>query len=72
MAEKDLEIRGAGDVLGKEQSGLSTFATFDINEYYDNFEKVAELAQDVRVNYPQIADKLIKKWFDKNISFVDV
>ena len=72
LAEKDLEIRGAGDVLGKEQSGLSTFATFDINEYYDNFEKVAELAQDVRVNYPQIADKLIKKWFDKNISFVDV
>ena len=59
-------------MLGKEQSGLSTFATFDINEYYDNFEKVAELAQDVRVNYPQIADKLIKKWFDKNISFVDV
>ena len=72
LAEKDLEIRGAGDVLGKEQSGISSFATFDINEYYDSFEKVAELAQDMRVNYPQMADELIKKWFDKNISFVDV
>jgi ATP-dependent DNA helicase RecG len=72
LAEKDLEIRGAGDVLGKEQSGLSSFATFDINEYYESFEKVAELAQDMRVNYPQIADKLIKKWFDKNINYVDV
>lgn len=72
LAEKDLEIRGAGDVLGKEQSGLSTFTTFDINEYYDNFEKVARLAQDIWVDYPQVADKLIKKWFDKNIDFVDV
>ena len=72
LAEKDLEIRGAGDVLGKEQSGLSGFATFDINEYYDSFEKVAELAQDIQANYPQEADKLIEKWFDKNISFVDV
>ena len=72
LAEKDLEIRGAGDVLGKEQSGLSTFATFDMNEYYDSFEKVSELVQDVRANYPKAADKLIEKWFDKNISFVDV
>ncbi len=72
LAEKDLEIRGAGDVLGKEQSGLSSFATFDINEYYASFEKVAALAQDIRVNYPKIADKLIKKWFDKNISLVGV
>ena len=72
LAEKDLEIRGAGDVLGKEQSGLSTFATFDMNDYYDSFESVAKLAQDIRVNYPQVADKLVKKWFDKNISFVDV
>jgi ATP-dependent DNA helicase RecG len=72
LAEKDLEIRGAGDVLGKEQSGLSSFTTFDINEYYDSFEKVSELADEINKNEPKVADKLIKKWFDKNISFVDV
>ena len=72
LAEKDLEIRGAGDVLGREQSGLSSFATFDINEFYDSFEKVSELAKDMRNNYPQVTDKLIEKWFDKNISYVDV
>ncbi|AXA34378.1 ATP-dependent DNA helicase RecG [Francisella adeliensis] len=72
LAEKDLEIRGAGDVLGKEQSGLSSFTTFDINEYYDSFEKVSELADEINENEPKVADKLIEKWFDKNISFVDV
>lgn len=72
LAEKDLEIRGAGDVLGKEQSGLSSFTTFDINEYYDSFEKVSKLADEINENEPKVADKLIKKWFDKNISFVDV
>lgn len=72
LAEKDLEIRGAGDVLGKEQSGISTFKTFDINEYYDNFDEISELALEIKGEYPTIADKLIKKWFNKNINFVDV
>ncbi len=72
LAEKDLEIRGAGDVLGKEQSGISTFRTFDINEYYDNFEEISELASEIKAKYPKVADKLIRKWFDKNVNFVDV
>ena len=59
-------------MLGKEQSGLSTFSTFDINEYYDNFEKIAEVTKDIRYHYCEIVDKLIKRWFDKKINYVDV
>ncbi|GAB4223377.1 MAG: ATP-dependent DNA helicase RecG [Francisella sp.] len=72
LAEKDLEIRGAGDILGKEQSGISTFQTFNINEYYDNYNKVAELANILDKEYPHLAEKLIKRWFDKRVQYLDV
>ena len=72
LAEKDLEIRGAGDILGKEQSGVSTFKTFDINEYYDNYEKVAQLAETVVKNNPEAAKKIVNKWFNKRVNYVDV
>ena len=41
IAEKDLEIRGAGEILGKKQSGLPSFLIADLS--YDN-----ELLKDVR------------------------
>ncbi|ORM39005.1 ATP-dependent DNA helicase RecG [Francisella endosymbiont of Ornithodoros moubata] len=72
LAEKDLEIRGAGDVLGKEQSGISTFKTFDINEYYDNYDKVLALANLIEKDYPELVGKLIKRWFDKRVNYVEV
>lgn len=72
LAEKDLEIRGAGDVLGKEQSGISTFKTFDINEYYDSYENIDGLAKMIDKKHPDIAKKLIDKWFDKRINYVEV
>lgn len=72
LAEKDLEIRGAGDILGKEQSGISTFKTFDINEYYDNYDKVVEFADLLDKGYPELVDKLIQRWFDKRVNYVEV
>lgn len=72
LAQKDLEIRGAGDVLGKEQSGISTFRTFDINEYYDCYERVTQLAAHVEQEYPAKAKELIARWFSKRIDYVEV
>ena len=72
LAEKDLEIRGAGDILGKEQSGISNFKTFDINEYYNNYNTVIKLSEDINKNHTEIIPKLIEKWFNKQINYVDV
>ncbi|ADA79249.1 ATP-dependent DNA helicase RecG [Francisella tularensis] len=72
LAEKDLEIRGAGDIIGKEQSGVSTFKTFDINEYYDNYDKVVEFADMLDKHYPELVDKLIQRWFDRRVNYVEV
>ena len=72
LAEKDLEIRGAGDILGKEQSGITNFATFDINEYYDHHEKVFECAEQLKNTHPEISKKIVARWFNKRINYVDV
>mgnify|MGYP001447114960 FL=1 len=46
IAKKDLEIRGAGEILGTKQSGLPSFKVADLS--YDN-----DLLEDARkyVNY---------------------
>lgn len=72
LAEKDLEIRGAGDILGKEQSGVSTFKTFDINEYYDNYDKISSATAIVESEYPHLKKKLVDKWFKQRVNYVDV
>ncbi|QIV95491.1 ATP-dependent DNA helicase RecG [Allofrancisella inopinata] len=72
LAEKDLEIRGAGDILGKEQSGISTFRTFDINEFYDNYQLVSGLAKQIRQDYPEAIPQLVARWFKQRITYVDV
>lgn len=64
LAEKDLEIRGAGDILGKEQSGVSTFKTFDINEYYDNYDKISSATAIVESEYPHLK----RNWWISGLS----
>ncbi|APC96444.1 ATP-dependent DNA helicase RecG [Francisella frigiditurris] len=72
LAEQDLKIRGAGDILGKEQSGVSTFRTFDINEYYENYETILEATDSLKKEYPEVVPKIINRWFDRRVDYVDV
>ncbi|MBD2809120.1 hypothetical protein IDZ49_10115, partial [Francisella tularensis] len=52
--------------------GVYTFKTFDINENYDNYDKVVEFADMLDKHYPEIVDKLIQRWFDISVYYVKV
>ena len=41
MSEEDLKLRGAGDILGKEQSGFNVLRFSDFGDNYA-FIKIAE------------------------------
>ncbi|HEY1098145.1 MAG TPA: ATP-dependent DNA helicase RecG, partial [Myxococcota bacterium] len=55
IAEKDLELRGAGDVLGTRQSGMPTLAFSDVVKHVKLIETARQLADDVVSRDPTLA-----------------
>jgi len=62
IAEKDLELRGPGELLGTRQTGLAAFRVADLARDADLLPQVRELADQLLVESPQIADRIIARW----------
>jgi len=69
IAEKDLGMRGGGDILGTEQSGYLDFHISDIKEYPDLYRKASKdalhMIKDPIIQNIHIANKLAQ--IDKRI-----
>ena len=73
IAEKDLELRGAGEVLGTRQTGEAGFRIADLLRDRELFPLAAELAE--RMMQPQQAERcqrLIDNWIGDRARFSDV
>jgi ATP-dependent DNA helicase RecG len=72
IAEKDLELRGAGEVLGTRQKGQLRFKTvvFPRDEYL--IESVQEIGDKLVDRIPQNIPLLINRWLSNAESYVDV
>nr|WP_284047838.1 ATP-dependent DNA helicase RecG [Halomonas gemina] len=62
IAEKDLEIRGPGEVLGTRQTGLAQMKIADLERDADLLERVAPLAEALLDAHPQASRPLIRRW----------
>ena len=62
IAEKDLEIRGPGEVLGTRQTGLANFKIADIIRDQQLIPLVQEWADLLLQEQPEAAEKLVKRW----------
>ena len=62
IAEKDLELRGPGELLGTRQTGLADFRVADLSRDADLLPQVRELADRLLAESPQIADRIIERW----------
>lgn len=62
IAEKDLELRGPGELLGTRQTGLAAFRVADLARDADLLPQVRELADHLLVESPAIADRIIARW----------
>ena len=62
VAEKDLEIRGAGEVLGTRQTGLAEFRVAELGRDADMLDAVSEIADDLLANHPDCVQGLIRRW----------
>jgi len=62
IAERDLEIRGPGEVLGTKQTGLAEFKIADLNRDKQTLNHVRPIAFKILNDYPELTDKLIQRW----------
>ena len=62
IAEKDLELRGPGELLGTRQTGLAAFRVADLARDAGMLPQVRELADRLLADSPDIADRIIARW----------
>lgn len=61
IAEKDLEIRGPGEVLGTRQTGLAQMKIANLERDADLLERVTALAQALQGN-AEVTAVLVRRW----------
>ncbi len=61
IAEKDLEIRGPGEVLGTRQTGLAQMKIADLERDADQLERVTALAKALQGN-AEVTAVLVRRW----------
>lgn len=72
IAERDLELRGPGEVLGTRQTGLMEFRVADIAKHGDLLDRVRQLAAAMVDGPKDKADKLIRRWLGGAERFASV
>ncbi|MEE4297506.1 MAG: ATP-dependent DNA helicase RecG [Wenzhouxiangella sp.] len=69
IAEKDLELRGPGEVLGTRQTGMLRFRIADLARDDSLLDEIEKLASKISAEQ---ADQLIGRWIGPAEQFIDV
>ncbi len=72
IAEKDLELRGPGEVLGTRQTGLVQFKIADVMRDRLMLPQINVAAKQLLNERPDIADELILRWLGRREEYAQV
>jgi len=62
IAEKDLQLRGPGELLGTRQTGLANFRLADLVRDADLLPHVHALADRLLIDSPATAERIVMRW----------
>ncbi|RPE74842.1 ATP-dependent DNA helicase RecG [Vulcaniibacterium tengchongense] len=62
IAEKDLELRGPGELLGTRQTGLAAFRVADLARDADLLPQVQRIGERLLQQAPEQAERLVARW----------
>jgi ATP-dependent DNA helicase RecG len=71
IAEKDLELRGPGEVLGTRQTGLVDLRVADLVRDRELLPEVRRRAQRLLTEDPAAAERIVDRWLGSRARYVD-
>ncbi|WP_299181496.1 ATP-dependent DNA helicase RecG [uncultured Neptuniibacter sp.] len=71
IAEKDLELRGPGEVLGTRQTGVMQFKMADLQRDSDLLSRVKAVAGQMQ-DWPGDSDSLVERWLGRGEDYGNV
>ena len=71
IAEKDLKIRGPGELLGTRQTGQIAFRIADLSRDALLIDRVHQIAEQLMRDYPSHGDRLIERWLGQAVQFME-
>tara|TARA_Y100000817_G_scaffold94018_1_gene73244 strand:+ start:170 stop:2245 length:2076 start_codon:yes stop_codon:yes gene_type:complete len=72
VAQKDLELRGPGDMLGTRQTGIIQLKVADLMRDMDLLPQVIEFSENLLCDFPQRVEPLIKRWNNTSSEYAKV
>jgi ATP-dependent DNA helicase RecG len=72
VAQKDLELRGPGEVLGTRQTGVMQLRVADLLRDADLLPVVIELSEQVLATAPAAVEPLIRRWIRGEAEYAKV
>jgi len=72
IAEKDLQLRGPGEVLGTRQTGLMEFRVAQLPAHAHLLDRVQSVAKTIIDQHPELINPLILRWTGSNSEFAKV
>lgn len=72
IAEKDLELRGPGEMMGTRQTGQMQFKIADLERDTDLLDQVAEAVKIIQQCCPENIQPLIERWLGTSTKYAEV
>jgi ATP-dependent DNA helicase RecG len=69
VAEKDLELRGPGDLLGTRQTGIPEMRIANLARDAVYMPRIRKIADSMLVDCPEQVDKLGRRWLSNRIDY---
>ena len=70
IAEKDLALRGPGELLGAKQSGDAMLRFVDLQQDYSLIEKTKELSAELLSQHPDLVVKHLDRWLGHKTDYI--
>jgi ATP-dependent DNA helicase RecG len=72
IAEKDLELRGPGEVMGTRQTGVVRFKVADLARDADLLDNIQQTGEQIFIHSPQAIQPLCDRWLGGSSDYAEV